>query len=440
MRAPASIAGRLMLGLLAGLALVWLAGSIASVLILRVQIEQTLDGGLRETAERILPLVLDTIGDADAGEADARTLGLKSDDDEGGEYVVYQVRAADGTVLLRSHDAPAIAFDAELVGGFTTQGSWRIYTGSAGGIFVQVAEDVSRRSAAVWQSAAAMALPFIALIPLAAVVIWFAVRRGLAPLRQLGQEVAARDAANLAPLPDIASPTELRPVRGALDALLTRVRTALEAERALAANSAHELRTPIAGSLAQTQRLVEELEGNPAQARAKLVEATLHRLAALASKLLALSRAEAGIARLATPVDLMPALNLIVADARRTLGERLTVSIAPGARLVAPLDLDAFGIVMRNLIENADRHGLPGGPVAIDIDNGTVCVSNEGNVIPADRLETLTRRFERGATQAEGSGLGLTIVETIVRQIGGNLELHSPLPGKTSGFAARVTF
>ncbi|RYG27544.1 MAG: two-component sensor histidine kinase, partial [Burkholderiales bacterium] len=292
MRWPSGIAGRMVVTLVASLTIVWLVGAVANVLIVRAQLEQTLDGGLRETAERIFPLVADTLEDRDSLEFDGYQSGMI--DPEGGEYVVYQVRRADGALLMRSHDAPQAVFDAPVVEGFSRSSPWRIYTAGDGVLFVQVAEDESRRDQALWQSAGAIVLPLALLIPLSALIVYSFVRRGLAPLRELGVEVSTRDAANLTPLLARPAPTELFPMRAAIDALLARLRLAFASEKALAANSAHELRTPIAGSLAQTQRLVEELEGHPAQLRAKSVHETLQRLALLAAKLLELSRADSG--------------------------------------------------------------------------------------------------------------------------------------------------
>ena len=67
----------------------------------------------------------------------------------------------------------------------------------------------------------------------------------------------------------------------AVASLIERLRAALDAERAFAANSAHELRTPIAGALAQTQRMIVELGDAKDRRRAREVEATLKRLSTL---------------------------------------------------------------------------------------------------------------------------------------------------------------
>ena len=78
------------------------------------------------------------------------------------------------------------------------------------------------------------------------------------PVLRLSRDIAAA-APNLAPLDISDQPSELRPIAEAVARLVERLRAALDAERAFAANSAHELRTPIAGALARTQRMIAEL-------------------------------------------------------------------------------------------------------------------------------------------------------------------------------------
>ena len=434
-----SITRRLVLTLTIGVTILWLVGGLVTLLLAQQALQRTLDGGLREIAERILPLAIDGLRDDGDHDVDRdREAAPESGRDEA---VVYQVRSPAG-VVMRSHDAPTEPFAAPLAEGFVTVSPWRIYTtgDSRSGLFIQVAETEERRQSALWGSIAALLLPLLVLIPASIVGVRFAVNRGLAPLHRLSEEVGRRNVTNLelVGIPD--APAELRPMMQAMDGLLLRLRTAFEAERALAANSAHELRTPVAGSLAQTQRLVEELEGHPAQARARNVESTLRRLAALAAKLLALSRAESGVARLPAPIDLLPALELALDDAGRALGQRLVVVRQPAARLLAGLDVDAFGIVLRNLLENAGNHGAAGGTIEVSIGDNVLDISSEGATVSPERLQRLVRRFERGDATSEGAGLGLAIVDTILRQVGASLELQSPALGRTGGLTARIVF
>jgi len=215
---------------------------------------------------------------------------------------------------------------------------------------------------------------------------------------------------------------------------------ALEAERAFASNSAHELRTPIAGSLAQTHRLVAELGDGPTKERALQIEASLMRLKHLSEKLLQLARAEAGLGASAGAVNLLPALDVVVDDFRRTLRSEGTLhyEVSPDANLFATMDVDAFGIAIRNLLENAHRYGDLSQPITVRAGAGSVEISNGGASVPADRLSRLTDRFVRASDRGQGAGLGLAIVVSLVQQAGGHLELISPVQGSDKGFMVRI--
>jgi two-component system OmpR family sensor kinase len=221
---------------------------------------------------------------------------------------------------------------------------------------------------------------------------------------------------------------------------MERLRHSLEAERSFTANSAHELRTPIAAALAQTQRLIAETNETAARTRAQQIETTLRRLSRLSEKLMQLAKAEGGRLQ-AKETDIAAVLKLITEEMVRdpaTAG-RLVIDI-PAEPVTFDIDTDAFAILARNLIENGLKHGASGAPVAVMLStDGVLTVSNEGTVVPPEMLERLSRPFERGSTDAEGSGLGLSIAKTIASRIGGELVLTSPLPGAKSGFEARFS-
>ena len=434
-----SLTRRLVVVLTLGALVAWLAGALLAANSLRLGLDAAFDGGLQETAERILPLALDGLrnNDHQHGPNGGREVPLLH---EGGEeYLIYQIRRADGTVVLRSHDAPEQPFDAAPAPGLSNVGPWRVFTGESpqGDFYIQVAEATAHRSAALLSSFWALLWPIALLLPLSAIGIGLAVRSGLRPVQRLSEELGERHGANLAPVDASRLPSEVLPVGLAVNQLIDRLSTALEAERAFAGNSAHELRTPIAGSLAQTQRLLAELKPGPSRDRALQIEASLLRLRHLSEKLLQLSRAEAGLGAAASPVDLAPALRLLVDDFERSNPGRAELTIDPGADLRAAMDVDAFGIVIRNLLENADLYGA-GEPIRITATTGLVEVSNGGPAVPADKLAQLAKRFVRASSDARGSGLGLSIVESLMRQSGGRLELISPLRGRPDGFAARL--
>lgn len=439
MKRSVSLTRRLIITLTAGAVVLWALASVASLAVLRVRLDDAFDGGLRETAERLLPLVAPR-EDHD-GDEDGPAEEVPHFEERPGEYIVYQVRRGDGVMVLRSHDAPMEPFSTALTEGFAVSVPWRVYTLGTpdGGLWVQVAEDLGHRNASLLDAARALLWPIALFIPLSAFGIFVAVRAGLKPVRAFQREIEMQRATSLALVATDGLPVELQPVAGAVNGLIDRLRAAIEAERSFAANSAHELRTPLAASLAQVQRLVAELEGHAAEGRARQVEASLSRLRHLSEKLLQLSRADAGLWQAVDETDLLPAVRLLVADAARHAGEdRLVLDEGGLTTLPARIDIDAFGVALRNLIENALLHGAPGEAVRVRLAPGEVAVSNGGPVIAVERLRELTRRFVRGSSEREGSGLGLAIVDTIMAQCGGALVLSSPATGRADGFEARL--
>lgn len=325
--------------------------------------------------------------------------------------------------------------------GFVQTGDHRFVFDKAGrsGPTIAVAEPLSHRSAVAREMAMRLSLPLLAVVPLSLLAILLVVRGSLAPLRNLRDDLAARDARNLAPLAGRDLPSELTPVIRSIYALLARLGAAFEAERSFAANAAHELRTPVAGAIAQAQRLRAETEDARASARASEIEATLKRLNSLSEKLMQLARAEGARLRTDQPADLRPILRMIVEDFERlgALG-RLHLDL-PETAVLSDLDSDAFDIVVRNLIENALKHGSEDGPMNIRLTpDGILSVTNAGPVIPAEDLARLTARFARANAQATGSGLGLAIIHTVALRAEARLTLHSPAPGRQDGVEVRL--
>jgi two-component system OmpR family sensor kinase len=195
MKHPPSLTSRLIVMLTLGAVALWLLAASFAANSLRRSLDDAFDGSLRETAERILPLALDGFRDEmddQHGEHDAHEIPLYSD--SGSEYIVYQMRLPTGELLLRSHDAPSTPFAAPLVPGFADSGPWRIYTLASPrlDVFIQVAEATAHRTQSLLGSVLALVWPIALLIPLSALGIYFAVRRGLKPVRVLSAEIAMR--------------------------------------------------------------------------------------------------------------------------------------------------------------------------------------------------------------------------------------------------------
>lgn len=466
MRAPASLQGRLALWLTLGAVVLWGLALVSAGQQLRREMDQVFDSALEETGQRLLPLaVVEIIGrdEDDDGEPDEDEWEPGDDADDPGdaraqsvatlrahdEYFTYLVRDASGRVLIRSHQADLAVFPPYAGMGFAETATHRIYSDAAlqGTITISVAEPLAHRRQTERELLLRLALPLLLIVPFSLIGVWLAVRTAMAPVQRFRIGIEARSGTDLSPISDAGLPSEFRPNARAVNRLLARLRNALEAERSFTANSAHELRTPVAAALAQVQRLVIEAPDEPTRARARQVEAALQRLARLSEKLMQLARAEGGRLQAEAPADLVPVLRLLATEMGRDPAHPVVLEL-PGAPVMAPIDPDAFAILVRNLIENAQRHGQGKGtdagsggaapePVQVALSPaGVLRVSNAGPAVPPEQLSRLLRPFERGTTSANGSGLGLAIAHAIASGSGGTLELRSPASGRTDGFEA----
>ncbi|WP_075213940.1 sensor histidine kinase [Mongoliimonas terrestris] len=437
MIAPRSLQARLALALSIGLSIVWAAAAGAAYTVMRHEMDEVFDSAIQETAQRLLPLAVMEIIDRDPDDLQ-RVASVRPHD----ELLTYIVRNDAGAVILASHDADPAIFPKRTPPGFSSTPTHRIYTEPAlqGSLAILLAEPWTVRREAAHEAAEALAMPLALLIPLSLGGGWLLVRAGMRPIRRLCTDIEARGAGDLTPLAPRSMPSEIEPIAAAVNHLLERLRRTLEAERSFTANSAHELRTPIAGALAQTQRLLAETGDERTAGRARQIEATLKTLARLAEKLMQLAKAEGGRLVAETPADVVPIVRLVCEDLARIPGaeRRLDLKL-PDGPVLSRIDRDALSILVRNLVENALKHGAADEPVTVRLDpDSRLRVTNGGPAVPPDQLARLSRPFERGASEAEGTGLGLAIVDAIARGAGTGLDLRSPAPGRVDGFAADV--
>ena len=313
---------------------------------------------------------------------------------------------------------------------------------------VQVAETREKRSVLAAEIIKGVMLPQFAILPLAVLLVWLALVRGIRPLSELESRIRARRPDDLSPLDDHAVPQEVAPLVGSVNDLLTRLKDSIATQKRFLADAAHQLKTPLAGlrmqaELAQREGASEdELKQSLQQIGHASVRAT-HTV----NQLLALARAEGGSAAAAhEPCDLAQLTIEAVREAVPAALERGTdlgyEGPEPGAphlvRLGNPLLLKEM---LRNLVENALHYARtpgtgapvvtvrlranpPGGGLALEVED------NGPGVPPAER-ELVFQPFYRAlGTNVDGTGLGLPIVREIAEQHGASVSLTDAHPGQ----------
>lgn len=195
----------------------------------------------------------------------------------------------------------------------------------------------------------------------------------------------------------------------------------------------HELRTPLATLLTHAEVLhLPNLAPEARDQSIELVRAEGRRMSRLLNLMLDLGRLEVAGELPLRPVDFGWLAREAAEQMREALeshGLRLTLEIDPALPQV-PGDADRLRQVLLNLLDNTVKHCRPGDAVQVQVTreaNGLRCaVCDSGPGIPPQHLPHLTERFYRAAPQAvEGSGLGLALVDEILRRHGSRLEITS---------------
>jgi two-component system sensor histidine kinase TctE len=268
------------------------------------------------------------------------------------------------------------------------------------------------------------------------VLVWVGIQLGLRPVRKLREEIGRRSALDLRPIDETAVPREIAPVAVTLNRLFLMLRTSVQAQQQFIANTAHQLRTPIAGIQAQLDVLLGEPASAPVNARLKTLRESIRQLAHSANQLLTLARADpsANVPAKNRPVDLKTIAAEVAAKFfDRALGSQIDLGVeAQPATVVA--DAALLDDLLGNLVDNALKYSPAGSVVTIrtGMQEGKpfVEVEDTGPGIPETERQRVRQRFYRlPNSRGHGSGLGLAIADEIARLYGASLTIGSGADG-----------
>jgi two-component system sensor histidine kinase QseC len=375
--------------------------------------DELTDGHLASVASLLLTQRVTSFGPA----PDAATLGgipeLRAHDYQQSLSVFIWDRQ--GQVVARTGAAPTPPYsEAE---GFETiaLGSppelWRSFSrwdGPVHGRRVSVVLSLEERDGLARDIAEQVIAPGLWLLPVIALVLVLAIRRGLKPLDELGRQVQVLEVKRDSTLRGMPH-EEFKSIVQAINTLIQRYNAALANERELANEVAHELRTPLASLTLNATILEDGLTEDERVLAARHVREDAARAAAVITDLLALARASrTALAEVAQPVELAELARSVVAEyAERSFrsGHELSLDAPPRCAVTGhPVLLQ---IALRNLIENALHHTPAGTSIEVEVHckPPALEVRDNGRAMPV--------HIPRRTGGALGLGLGHQVVGKI---------------------------
>jgi two-component system sensor histidine kinase TctE len=324
---------------------------------------------------------------------------------------------------------------------------WVSLPGASGDAYalVQVAETLGKRSRLATEIIKGVILPQFVILPLAVLLVWLALARGIAPLNDLQQRIRRRDSNDLSPIDKRRSPEEVSPLVRAINDPLARLNRSIAVQKRFLADAAHQLKTPLAGLRTQAELAQREIDaGNhdPQALKKSLqqIARSSQSAAHMVNQLLAMARAEdkeyqaerkpVNLARLATEA--------VRAFVPRALEQHIDLGFegpANDARAWVTGHALLLRELIRNLVDNALLYTPAGGAVTVRVMDdpfGQVVmlqVEDSGpGIAPGERDKVFQPFYRSLGSQVDGSGLGLAIVREIALQHGTEVTLEDATP------------
>lgn len=346
---------------------------------------------------------------------------------------------------------PPLALPKNLRDGFHTvsisAGTYRVLISTLGdGERLAVAQDTAVRNEIARDSAVRTLLPFLVLVPILLVVVAVLVRKIFKPVSDLSSEIDRRGEQELHPISPETLPSEIRPFVEAINRLLGRVEQSMDAQRRFVADAAHELRSPLTALSLQAELLADAEMSVNAHERLYTLRQGIQRGRTVLEQMLALARAQGTATTANTEVSVQKVY-------RRVLEDLLPLAEAKGIDIGAVSNADArilanevdLTTLVKNLVDNAIRYTPEGGRVDLSVITTSgvtaLVVEDSGPGIPEAERERVFDPFYRVLGSDEiGSGLGLSIVQTISTRLGAKISLDFASKQSKSGLRVTITF
>ena len=452
-REQRSLFGEILDWMLTPLLLLWPATLVLTWLVAQGIANKPFDRALEYNVQALSQLVTVQAGRVQFNlPAPAREI-LRADDSD---LVYYQVLGARGEFVSGEKDMPGPLDDEK-----TEVGSIKLRDDYMRGqevrvaymyvrtdapdnrpVLVQVAETREKRSTLASEIVKGVMLPQFVVMPLAVLLVWFALVRGIKPLSQLEERIRQRKPDDLSPLDQSAVPSEVQPLVSSVNDLLSRLKQSIATQKRFLADAAHQLKTPLAGLRMQADMA---LRGDTSEAdlkqSLKQVSRSSIRATHTVNQLLALARAEASgqtVQKQSCDLALLT-IDVVKECLPRALDKKMDLGYEgaeAGSKTAFVMgNPTLLKEMIRNLVDNAinytpstaERPGVITARVLADVYSSVLVLQIEDNgpgISEVERDLVLQPFYRTLGTEADGSGLGLAIVAEVVLQHGATLSME----------------
>lgn len=353
--------------------------------------------------------------------------------------VFFQIWSDNAVLLARSGNAPdSLLLELQQTEQFRdvnfNQFRWRTFTLQDQPLnrWIVTAERIDLRYGLADAIVSAAIKPTVLAIPIAAIIIWFAIGFGLRPLKQLTKQLSNKRADDLTPIVLKDTPEELSQLVSTTNDLLNRLNDAFMREQQFAADAAHELRTPISALSVQMHNLKQKADFRDDELR-PLIEG-ISRMKHVVEQILSLYRnaPDQAFRKLHNINLYMLAQQIMAQQYMQFEGKKQSISLLGDDACCVNGEQFALETLLLNLINNAAKYSPQNSEIQVTVkrENSQVCliVEDSGPGIPKEDYERVLERFYRvdgdqHSSGEEGCGLGLAIVKHVVAMHDANIVL-----------------
>lgn len=294
---------------------------------------------------------------------------------------------------------------------------------------IAVAQESGFRNEIARDGALRTVMPFLILMPVLLLIVADLVRKMFLPIAALSREIDLRADQELHPVEDRNLPVEVRPFAVAINRLLARVGQTMESQRRFVADAAHELRSPLTAMSLQAERLADAEMSELVRERLTVLRQGIERSRSLLDQLLTLAKAQSSGDLPKSPISVQGIYRRVLEDLM-PLADAKHIDIGVEGNQDAEVwasELDMIALV-KNLVDNAIRYTPEGGRVDLSVGlsggKAELSIKDSGPGIPfAERARVFDPFYRILGSEQIGSGLGLSIVQTIAHRIGAEISL-----------------